>query len=197
MRRSVWVLLAVLVVGILAYAVSTQLGGDDDRDASSSASDPVPTAPSRTAPVPAPSGGSSSETVAPGRPVETVDAGTAKEVTYPGGVTVRIDDVQIIKVKGIGPGQVTGPAAAVKITISNGSTKRINPGSTVVTLLQGKDEQVATPTTAGPAQPFTGPLEPKDSVQGTYVFELPGGKLRSADVVVQYQTGREVARFHL
>lgn len=197
MRRSVWVLLAVLVVAIVAYAVSTQLGGDDDRTASSEASNPVPTAPSRTATVPAPSGGSSTETVAPGRPVETVDAGTRKEVTYPGGVTVRIDGVQVVKVKGVGPGQLSGPAAAVKITVSNGSKKSIDPRSTVVTLLRGKDEQVATPSTASPARPFTSAVDPGDSAQGTYLFELPGGKLGSAVVVVQYQTGREVARFEL
>lgn len=197
MRRSVWVLLAVLVVGVVAYGVSTQLGDDDDRDTSSVPSDPVPTVPSRTAAVPAPSGGSSSETVAPARPAETVDAGARKEVTLAGGVVVRIDDVQIVTVKGVGPGQLSGPSAAVKITVTNGSNKRIDPSSMVVTLLQGKDEQVATPTTASPARPFTGALEAGDSARGTYVFELPGGKLRSADLVVQYQTGREVARFRL
>lgn len=197
MRRSVWVLLAVVVVGIVAFAVSTQLGGDDDRAASSGATDPVPTTPSRTAPVQAPSGGTSVETVAPGRPVETVDAGTRNEVIYPGGVAVRIDDVQVVNVEGVGPGQLSGPAAAVKITITNGSKKSIDPRSTVVTLLRGKDDQVATPTTADPARPFTSPVKAGGSARGTYVFELPGGKLGSADVIVQYQTGREVARFQL
>lgn len=196
MRRPVWILSGVLIIALIAYVLTTQLGGDD-RDVSSGPSERVPTEPSRTAPVPAPSGGSSTETVAPGRPVETVDAGSRKDVTHPDGVTVRIDDVAVVQVKGVGPGQISGPAAAVKLTISNGSKKRIDPSSAVVTFLRGKNGLVATPSTASPASAFVSSLEPGDSARGTYVFELPNEKLRPADVVVQYQTGREVARFRL
>lgn len=197
MRRLVWVLAGLVLIVVIAYAVSTQLGDEDDDKVSSAASTPVPTEASRTAPVPAPSGGSSDETVSPGRPVATVDAGSSRDITHPGGVTVRIDDVKIVKIEGTGPGQISGPAAAVKLTITNGSKKSVDPSSAVVTLLQGKDYRVATPTTTSPAKPFSGSLEPGESAAGTYLFELSDNKLGVADLVVQYQTGGEVARFHL
>lgn len=189
-RRVAWIATAVAVVVVVSAVVALQWPSDEASPAS-----PVPTQASRTAPVPPPTTGSTGETVPPGAAAETTPAGSADSVALSSAVTVSVEAVERRRVKAISPGEVTGPGIVLRLSITNDSDAAIDVSSASVTLLYGKANSVATPTTAEPSRPFGGQIGPGETTRSAYVFEVPQRSVSPLAILVQYQAGAVVARF--
>jgi hypothetical protein len=81
------------------------------------------------------------------------------------------------------PGEITGPALALTIEVSNTGIRPADLGAVVVNVLDS-DEAPGAEMTAAPAQPLTGRLAPKKTARGVYVFRVPMDKRRPVTVTV-------------
>lgn len=115
-------------------------------------------------------------------------------VAFGSKVTVRLTDVSAIAVKGVTPGETSGPAVRVKVTVTNGSTAAINLDSATVSLVTDKGDP-GIGTTAGNANPLQGRVAPGATGSGTYIFMLSPAKGRSVIVNVNYAAGQPIAVF--
>lgn len=190
-----------LVVGLLLGGCTSDGGDDADReaDAAQDAGDVV--APDATAtespaaltPVPPPSGsgdlqavpGAERPTLAPVPLDQPADAG--------GGVTVRLARLQAVEVTGQGPGELSGPAVAVTVEVVNASSEPLDVAGIAVSMAYGDTE--ASPVSAAPAAPVTGPVAPASTVTGTYVFLVPADQRSSVLVRVGTAASQPVVLF--
>ncbi len=195
-RRTIGLAAAsALAVAVIGTAVVLLGGGDDgSTGADPAAETPSPSVPLRTTKVPAPSGGSIKQTVAPGNPGKTVAAGADRSADLPDGVEVRLSSATQTSVKARGPGEAGGPAVVAVVQITDGSKSAIDLDTAMVTMTYG-DNQVATPLTAAPSSPFVGTLRPGGSVRGTYVFGVPETFDGRFVILLEYTAGAGVARF--
>jgi hypothetical protein len=111
-----------------------------------------------------------------------------------GGVTARISDVRSITAKAKGPGEVSGPAVALTVKITNGASKRL-PLDQVVVTLTGADRAPGTPMSGSPARPLAGSLAAGSSASGVYVFAVPKGSRNPVTVEVTVRGGDPVLVF--
>ena len=99
------------------------------------------------------------------------------------GLTAKLILVSAVEAKAQLPGEITGPALAITIEVSNTGTRPADLGSVVVTVLDS-DEAPGAEMTAAPAEPLTGRLAAKAKVRGVYVFRVPKDKRRPVTVTV-------------
>ncbi len=167
-----------LVSGLLLVACGSP-SAPDAPTTSSPVVVPAPSGPSEastlppapTTPVPAPTPGSTAETV-PARPAATrspvkVDA-TASPTQD---VTVRVTRLAAIQAEAQGPGEVAGPALAVRVEIRNGGDSRLDLTDALVSLTasDGSPGQVMS---ASPTSPFPASVAAGRAASGTYVFTV-------------------------
>jgi hypothetical protein len=157
---------------------------------------PEPTSPAPTtsgAATPTATQAPATTRVAPTNPVESTVAPRPEETRPPvkldqpsstgTGLTAKVISVQAIEAKAQLPGEITGPAVAITIEVSNTGTRTADLGAVVVTVLDS-DEAPGAEMTAAPAQPLTGRLAPKKTTRGVYVFRVPTDKRRPVTVMV-------------
>jgi hypothetical protein len=153
-----------------APAQSTSAGGTASASATAtetptSTSVPSPTASGGTvnpAPAPAPGAGTL-PTKAPVALDQTADFGT--------GVVVRLDGIDKIVAQAQGPGEVTGPALAFRVAVTNSSSAAVDLGAFIVNLTDAKGGPGILMLGA-PAAPLTGMLAAGATATGTYVFAV-------------------------
>jgi hypothetical protein len=87
-------------------------------------------------------------------------------------VRVTVGKVRDVRVDARQPGEIAGPAAAVSVTVRNGSSKRFNLDGMVVTAYYHNDLP-ANETSVDPSDPLTGSLAAGKTSTGTYVFTVP------------------------
>jgi len=148
----------------------------------------------RETPVPAPSGGTVEDVVEPGEPGPVVEVAVTEEADLGPGVSASIQSVKNITVDAKTPGEIAGPAVAVKLSVSNASDEAIDLSTAMVSLTNA-DELLGQPTTSDPYSPFFGALEPGDSATATYVFLLPEDARSGIAVSFQYVAGAPIALF--
>lgn len=110
------------------------------------------------------------------------------------GVTVEVTSVKATTVSAETPGEISGPAVIVDLSVTNDSNAAVNVDSAVVNLTADKGGY-GVGTTAGRPLPLAGNIEPGDSREGRYVFMLDPAKGRSITVSVNYGAGEPVAVF--
>lgn len=124
-----------------------------------------------TTPVPPPTPGSVGSTLAPRhvprrKPVTLTQSGTAAD-----GVLVSLPSVKAITAKGVGPGEVSGPALRVDVRLRNTTQAGVDLGGAVVALTDEGDRPGAAmngaPATRLPAQLAAG-----GEVSAVYVFAV-------------------------
>jgi hypothetical protein len=98
-----------------------------------------------------------------------------------------------VTVTGQGPGELSGPAVALTLQVTNGSARPLDLGTVTVSASMGGQE--ASSSEAAPARPFSGRLAPGAKAQGVYVFVLPAGGRRPVGVVVSLAPDLPVVRF--
>lgn len=109
-------------------------------------------------------------------------------VTYPDGVSVRVDHVERSVERGEGAGVFPGrPQTAVSMTLTNGSARAIDLSQVVVTTTYGARPRLATPVYSHPsAGDFYGVVQPGGTATATYVFAIPPGHARTVRTMVDF-----------
>lgn len=147
-----------------------------------------------TTPLPTP-------TTPPGPPASTAPevgvttlpaVGVSSPAPFGDGLVATVTSVKQVQLDGEGPGEVAGPGTAVSLTLSNGTSARVDLGGIVVDATYA-DGSPGDPSASAPADVPSGVLEPGASVKGTWVFSRPAsgadpvrvsvGSLSSAAVV--------------
>ncbi|MFT4281110.1 hypothetical protein [Microbacterium sp.] len=152
------------------------------------------TTPAPTETVPAPNGGSIDEVEKSGGKVETTKVGLKDEADVGGDVTARITKIRSLDVTAQTPGEISGPAVAVDVSLTNGGKKPIDIATAMVGLTADGDV-FGQPTTSEPYTPFAGELAAGDTAEATYVFLLPEKSRKDFVVSIQYVAGATIALF--
>jgi len=146
-----------------------------------------PTTPAGT-PVAAPSSGTIDQTVTPSAAPEAIKTDLAAPATPVTDVTVRISKVEAIEAKGQGPGEVSGPAVAVTVTIENAGTQPFDTSALSVNLTDSKDLP-GNGMTGSPAAWITKPVPAGGKLSGVYVFSVPKDNRNPITVSVSVNPG--------
>ena len=194
-RRISRIRLAGALVGVALLGLSA-CGDDDDAapsastaaEAAAPTSAPPPgtgprqpgaitedTAPSSTtestAPSSPPTTGDITETVA-AAPQETLASVPIDESVDVGGqAEVEVASAERVEAEARLPGEVAGPAVAVRVRITNTGSTPIDLGAVTVNLSDAEGQPSA-PLTSAPAAPLDGQLQPGDDAEGVYLFEF-------------------------
>lgn len=127
-------------------------------------------------------------------PVPTRSAALGSPVALDTRVTVRLAEVSATTVKAVTPGENSGPAVKVTVSVQNRSTAPVDVNSAVVSLTADKGS-AGVGTTAGDPKPLAGSVAPGATAKGTYIFMLAPAKDRQVTVSVNYSAGEPVAVF--
>ncbi len=177
-------LLPLALAGVLATSACT--GAADDPAASSTtaatAATPVegatsaPPAPSTPAGPPASTAPVVGESTLPA-------AGLGQAVDFGDGLSATVESVEDVQLTAEGPGEVAGPGVAVRVSLRNGTSARVDLGGVLVSTTYA-DGAPGDPSTSTPSDVPTGVLEPGASAEGTWVFSRPSGTGGSVEVSV-------------
>ena len=100
-----------------------------------------------------------------------VEAGEMAEIGQ--GVTVTLERVERVEAQASGPGEVSGPALALTVAVTNGGTGALTLDDVVVNLY-GQDGAPGSLFSAEPrTRPLAGELAPGARATGTYVLSVP------------------------
>jgi hypothetical protein len=146
--------------------------------------DPVPV--STAGPI-APAG--NIDQIVPEAPVSTAPpVGLTDTADFGGQVSARIAQVNAVQATATLPGEVSGPAVAVTLEITNSSAQAIGLDSVTATLTDAAGNP-ASPIAADPSAPLSGVLDPGATNSGTYVFTVPADQRNPVTVTVNYSAG--------
>lgn len=146
--------------------------------------DPVPV--STAGPI-APAG--NIDQIVPEVPVTTAPAvGLTDTAEFGGQVSARIAGVTAVQATATLPGEVSGPAVAVNLEITNGSAQAIGLDSVTVTLTDAAGNPAGS-MAADPSAPLSGVLDAGATKAGTYVFTVPADQRNPVTVTVTYSSG--------
>jgi hypothetical protein len=109
-------------------------------------------------------------------------------------VTAKIVSSKSINATAHGPGEISGPAAQLTISVSNGTTKPISLADVTVNLTDSKGNpanMVSDPS----VKPFAGNLAAGKSVTGVYVFTLAKNHPNPVTISLSYTTDAPVVLF--
>lgn len=122
-------------------------------------------------------------------PVTTAPAvGLTDPADFGGQVSARIAQVNGVQATATLPGEVSGPAVAVTVEITNSSAQAIGLDSVTVTLSDTAGNP-ASPISADPSAPLSGVLDAGAAKSGTYVFTVPTDQRNPISVTVTYSSG--------
>ena len=111
-----------------------------------------------------------------------------------GQISAKLTEVKAIDAQAKVPGEISGPAVAITVEISNDSPNAIGLDSVSVDV-QGAGGVPTSPITTDPASPLSGVLAPGEKKTGVYVFTMPADVRNGASVTVLYSADAPVALF--
>jgi len=111
-----------------------------------------------------------------------------------GQISARLAEVKAVDAQAKVPGEISGPAVAVTVEISNDSPNAIGL-DTVSVDVQGAGGVPTSPITTDPASPLSGVLQPGEKKTGVYVFTMPADARNGASITVLYSADAPVALF--
>jgi hypothetical protein len=183
-----------LIVGMLLTGCAAGPAAEAPAADGSQNSGPTP-----TATVPAPGGGTVDDVVVdgddqPAVPADPDPTPLDQPAELDGGIVVVVADAERVETKAETPGEVAGPAVAVRLKITNGTDSTVDL-STVMVSLTGDEGAFGQPTTSAPAAPFSGELAAGADAEGVYVFGLPAEQRDDLSIRVEYVAGAPLALF--
>ncbi len=101
------------------------------------------------------------------------------------GLVATVLTIEPVQVDARGPGEIAGSGAAVTLELVNDGTAPVDLGGIAVNAYFD-DAVPATGNSAPPAAPVSGDLQPGDSRQGVYLFQLPAASIGSVVVEINY-----------
>ncbi|WP_264702596.1 DUF4352 domain-containing protein [Micropruina sonneratiae] len=102
--------------------------------------------------------------------------------------------IRRLQMKGMGPGEISGPALRITVRVSNYTDTAISIDSAVVNLTDSKG-RVGTPYAGSPARPLAGTIDAGRKATGVYVFSVKKSARSPITVTVTYEPGAETALF--
>lgn len=126
--------------------------------------------------------------------ISAAPAEIGARVRYGDGVQLTITSVRQGRVGGQGPGVVEGAKTVFGLTLSNGSTRRVDLDRVVVTLVYDRD-RVARPVYDDAERDFAGQVRPSRSAKATYAFAVPVEGRSAVRVVVDFDARHTAAVF--
>lgn len=127
-------------------------------------------------------------------PLPLVEGPLDERIELSTGFVVELDSVTATAVEAETPGDVSGPAVEVVVTVTNDSEETQSVDSAVVTL-ETPDGDLGIPTLAGGADHLAGDVAPRASAEGRYLFMLDPAEGRDLTISVNYAAGEPVAQF--
>lgn len=124
-----------------------------------------------TEPVPPPSSGLVSQTVAPVDLPDPLETDLIAEARPIEDLTVKLLSVEAIEATAEAPGQVAGPAVAITLTMSNSGSRPVDAAGVEVNLEDANGNPGAGMIDA-PAAWFEGEIDPGGEIAGVYVFSV-------------------------
>lgn len=113
---------------------------------------------------------------------------------FGGQVSARIAQVSAVHAEATLPGEVSGPAVAVTVEVTNGSTQAIGLDSVTVTMADSAGDPAAA-VSADLAAPLQGVLDPGKSARGTYVFTVSADRRSPVTVTANYSAAAPTVAF--
>lgn len=89
------------------------------------------------------------------------------------GLTARVVDVEAVRGRARGPGEIAGPALRVTVRARNVSSSRIPLDNTLVDMSYGSRRTPGVMLTGPGAKPFPASIAAGESATGRYVFNIP------------------------
>jgi len=136
--------------------------------------------------------------IVPEVPVTTAPAVALTDTADFGGqVSARISQVSAVQATATLPGEISGPAVAVTVQITNGSGQAIGLDAVTVTMADagGNPATAISVNPADPSGPLQGALSAGASASGTYVFTVPADQRNPVTVTVNYSSGAPTVVF--
>lgn len=196
-------LLAILLAGCTAGTEPAQTPSSTPTTSGSTApASGQPTSPGGGGGGGSPTGLAPVNTPTPGNIDQTVEAKpqtTAKPVELESPyvapeVEVTLRSIRRIQMKGMGPGEISGPALRIAIQVRNRTHSPISVDSAIVNLTDSKG-RVGTPYAGSPARPLVGTIDAGGRASGVYVFSVAKKARTPITVAVTYTPGAETALF--
>jgi hypothetical protein len=104
------------------------------------------------------------------------------------GVTAKIVGVVPVQSVAQGPGEISGPAIKVTISLKNGTKDAISVNQVTINVSYGKQASPASDIQGDPAaKPFHGTVGIGAIVRGTYVFDVPKNQRSDVSISVSYE----------
>lgn len=177
--------------GLLLLAGCTSTGGSTSPSRAVATSPAVQaTESARSSTAPAPSGPASVPApVTPGAAPQPTKAPVplSKPADFGTGVVAKLDTIESIVATAHGPGEISGPALAFTITVTNGSATAVDLGNVIVNLTDAHGAPGVS-MFGSPAVLLTGDLAVGASATGTYVFAVAPSASSSVRLEVSYST---------
>lgn len=160
--------------------------------ATPSVTSPTPSVTSPTPSVTSPTRSVTSAAPTPSTPLESSVAPrperskTPVELDEPattGGLTTRLVSIRGIEAEARVPGEISGPALALTVEVTNRGTRAASLSDVLVNVLDA-DEAPGTELTGPPARPLPARVSAKAKVRGVYVFRVPENRRRPVTVTV-------------
>lgn len=117
-----------------------------------------------------------------------------EEASFGTGVTATVVRVDAIEAEARGPGEISGPALAFEVEVTNGADAEVSLDAVTVNLTDA-DGAPGLPMTGSPADPFGGVLAPGRSTTGVYVFTVDSDARDDVTLEVAYTTEAHVVLF--
>ena len=202
-RHPLVPLLALLLFAAPVFGgCASQVDSPGDAGAQSTQTSSAPSDPSAQAPQqdPAPAeAGSDASDIIRATPTPDGTQGALGQTLVVGGhqgagVSVSVAAPSAITATAQGPGEVSGPALRLEVTVDNTSGTPVDLSNTAVTLTDSAGNP-GSGMLAAPAAWLDGELGPGQHATGTYVFTLPEGTRDPITVTVQVSTTMETAEF--
>ncbi|HEY8790492.1 MAG TPA: DUF4352 domain-containing protein [Actinopolymorphaceae bacterium] len=102
-------------------------------------------------------------------------------------MTAKIVGVVPVQSVAQGPGEISGPAIKVTISLKNGTKDAISVNQVTVNVTYGKQASPASDIQGDPsAKPFKGTVAVGASARGTYIFDIPKNQRSDVSISVSY-----------
>jgi hypothetical protein len=132
---------------------------------------------------------------APQLPPNLPPVALAEPSTYGNGVDARLVSIEAFDARAQGPGEVSGPALAVTVELTNAGTDPVSLATVAVNLYFGRDGTPAVRVTDRTGTPLRGELAAGKSARATYAFTVPAEQRDIVAVAVSYLDGSGTAVF--
>jgi hypothetical protein len=128
---------------------------------------------------------------APGLPPNMAPVGLGAPSRYGDGVSVRLLQVQRVDARATRPGEISGPAVAVRVQITDGGGDAVSLDTVAVNVYAGPQAVPCVVIHDGATQPLHGSLAAGSSESATYVFRLPASEHGDITVTVAHGVGAD------